>query len=303
MSKYDSLNTVVNTLTYLEVSSANSRLSRMESQLNRDVMLAREQAYSQQRAIDRVYGFIKQYDRVRGASEAGARFRYLQAMLLSMDLENFDESDLPSLEDRRIFLDLQNRVENLRSALATEIGEDGQRVVQDVIQLPRLIETAKEEYVAIEALNAARSAWLAGAWGTMLVALALLATLAGAFLPSYWDTQFADMVGGDQSYTLAPMLAYGGLAVLTALIALRFFVRASARKRVRQAAQTAGFQGVLPMKGAGASKSRFVSLVNRMRQLGADSGPYAYDRTTKKAMLAGIQGMEARLTAAREGLH
>ncbi|ABI76170.1 hypothetical protein HNE_2862 [Hyphomonas neptunium ATCC 15444] len=303
MSKYDSLNTVVNTLTYLEVSSTNSRLSRMESQLNRDIMLAREQAYSQQRAIDQVYGFIKQYEKLREASDAGARFRYLQATLLSMDLERFDESDLPGLEDRRIFLDLQNGVESLRSALGEEIGDDGQKVVRDVIHLPGLIDTAKEEYVALEALNAARRAWLAGAWGTILVALALLTILAGAFLPSYWDTQFADLMGGDQSYTLAPMLAYGGLAVLIALIALRFFVRAGARKRIRRAAQAAGFQGVLPMKGAGASKTRFLSLVTQMRHLGADSGPYAYDRTTNKAMLAGIEGMEARLTAARDGLH
>lgn len=303
MSKYDSLNTVVNTLTYLEVSSANSRLSRMESQLNRDVMLAREQAYSQQRAIDQVYGFIKQYEKVRGASEVGARFRYLQATLLSMDLENFDESDLPSLEDRRIFLDLLNGVENLRSALAADIGEDGQKVVQDVIQLPGLIGTAKEEYVAIEALEAARGAWLGGALGTILVALALMTTVAGAFLPSYWDTKLAEVMDGNQSYALAPMMTYGGLAVLIVLIALRFFARTGARRRVRKAARKVGFQGVLPVKGVGASKARFLNLVTQMRLLGADSGPYAYDRKTKKTMLAGIEALEARLSTARDALH
>lgn len=303
MSKYDSLNTVVNTLTYLEVSSANSRLSRMESQLNRDMMLAREQAYSQQRAIDQVYGFIKQYERVRAANDTGARFRYLQATLLTMDLENFDESDLPGLEDRRIFLDLKGNVDSLRSALGAEVGAEGQKVARDVIELPALIDTAKEEYVAVEALNAARGAWLAGGIGLALLFLALAVTLVGAFLPSFWDSQLAEVVGGNQSYELAPILAYGGLAVLAVLVVLRFLARSGARQRIRKAAQRAGFQGVLPMKGARVAKERFLNLVTQMRRLGADSGPHAYDRTTRDAMLAGIEAMETRLATARDGLH
>ena len=303
MSKYDSLNTVVNTLTYLEVSSANSRLSRMEAEMTQEFARARRQAFAQQHAIDTVYALRKQFAQIEAAAEAGPRLRYLQCMLLLMDLSRFNENALPDLQSREYFHNLHQQVQALKNQLAAQVGPEGEAVVQDLIQLPGLIGTAKEEYVAVEALNAAEGAWLAGGLGTFLMLLALAGAIAGYLLPQYWDTELAEVIDGNKTYVLAPIIAYGSLAVLAALVMLRFLSRMGARGRIMRAAKKVGTAGVLPLKSTGVSKQRFVALVTEMRRLGADSGPYAYDRTTKKAMLAGIDAMEARLAAARDALH
>jgi len=303
MSKNDSLNTVVNTLTYLEVSSANSRLSRMEAQMNREFAQARMQAFAQQHAIDTVYALRKQFAQVEAATDAGARLRHLQCMLLLLDLSRFNVNALPDLQSREYFHNLHQQVLALKNQLAAEIGPEGEAVTRDLILLPDLIDTAKEQYVALEALNAARGAWLVGGLCTVLMLLALLTTIAGSLLPRYWDTQLANYLDGNQTYALAPMLTYGGLVVLGVFVALRLVARSGARARIRRAAKKVNAKGVLPLKGAGASKKRLASLVSEMRRLGADSNPYAYDRTTKEKMLEGLEGMEARLAAARDALH
>ena len=77
MSKHDTFNTVVNTLTYLEVSSANKKLNRLEAQQNREFMQARATAYQHQRAIDQVYGLQKQFETVATSSDVKPIFRYL----------------------------------------------------------------------------------------------------------------------------------------------------------------------------------------------------------------------------------
>ena len=111
MSKNDTLNTVLNTLTYLEASSANSKLGRLEREQNRAFMQARSAAYAQQRAIDQVYGFRKQFDQVANDSGANPLLRFLQAELLMRDLFAFDEHDLPDLQSREYFLE-RIRIEN-----------------------------------------------------------------------------------------------------------------------------------------------------------------------------------------------
>lgn len=302
MSKNDTLNTVVNTLTYLEVSSANNKLNRLEAQQNREFMQARAAAYQHQRAIDQVYGLQKQYEKVATDSGVKPIFRYLQAELLTRDLEAFDEYELGDLESRNFFLELEKKTHRLRSELGAQVGEAGQTSVREFIELPPLIESAKLDHVYVEALSAAKGAWLASGFVTFIMILALLGSAAGAGFAYAQETDLAFIIDGNLSYQLAPMLVWGGLGVIGVLTVLRFLARAGAKRRINKARKRVGVSIRVPLLGKTASAKRAGDNVSRTIKLGSNRGPYAFDARTKKSLLEGISTLEKRFQAAQDAI-
>jgi hypothetical protein len=302
MSKNDTLNTVLNTLTYLEASSANSKLGRLEREQNRAFMQARSAAYAQQRAIDQVYGFRKQFDQVANDSGANPLLRFLQAELLMRDLFAFDEHDLPDLQSREYFLDLQTKVEQLRSQLEAQVGEDGQARVLEFIDLPPLIESSKRDHVYVEALSAAQGAWALSGPMTALLFIALLCCGAGAGLAYYWHTEISQFIDGNTSYRIAPLLVWGGLSAVVVLIALRIFARIGAKHRINAARKRVGITEKVPLLSAKESMKRAGESVRQSIKLGSDSGPYAYDGRTREGLLDSIKQLEKRFESARDAI-
>lgn len=299
MSKHDTLNTVVNTLTYLEVSSANKKLNRLEAQQNREFMQARAAAYQHQRAIDQVYGLQKQFETL--ATSAGVKpiFRYLQAELLVRDLEQFDEFELGDLESRKFFLNLEKKATDLKSELGAQVGGAGQVSVQEFIELPPLIESTKLDHVYVEALSAAEGAWLSSRFVTAIMILMLLGVAAAVGLAYSQESSWAFIIDGNLSYRLAPLLVWGGVAGIGALTLLRFFARAAAKGRIRRACKCVGITTRVPLLSKSASAKRAGENVSRSIKLGSDRGPYAIDARTKKSLLDGISTLEKRFAAAQ----
>ena len=69
-----------------------------------------------------------------------------------------------------------------------------------------------------------------------------------------------------------------------------------AKKYIARAKKEVGLSKHVRLLSVGQSRKRLAESAQRTRDLGADSGPYAFDRTTLKSMFAGIQAHEARLS-------
>ena len=303
MGKNDTLNTVVNTLTYLDVSAANSRLGRMEADMNRQFAMARMEAYQQQSAINQVSAFRKQFDQIETAEGLSDRLRYLQTTLLLMDLSEFDDDILPDLQSKDYFFNLQKQVSAYSRALEARIGPKGQEIVRDILQLPGLIESAKQDYVAVEALNAAEKVKFSSPLFTVLLWILLGGLLVAAALPFVWDSELSQMVDGETTYLIAPVVALVSFGLILLITLARIASRSKAKKYIARAKKEVGLSKHVRLLSVGQSRKRLAESAQRTRDLGADSGPYAFDRTTLKSMFAGIQAHEARLSASRQALH
>ena len=292
MGKNDTLNTVVNTLTYLDVSAANSRLGRMEADMNRQFAMARMEAYQQQSAINQVSAFRKQFDQIETAEGLSDRLRYLQTTLLLMDLSEFDDDILPDLQSKDYFFNLQKQVSAYSRALEARIGPKGKEIVRDILQLPGLIESAKQDYVAVEALNAAEKVKFGSPLFTVLLWILLGGLLVAAALPFVWDSELSQMVDGETTYLIAPVLALVSFGLILLITLARIASRNKAKKYIARAKKEVGLSKHVRLLSVGQSRKRLAESAQRTRDLGADSGPYAFDRTTLKSMFAGIQAMK-----------
>ncbi|WP_109809194.1 hypothetical protein [Sphingosinithalassobacter portus] len=257
MSKWD-YNSVINTLTYLDVSSANAKLRRIENELNRpvrDPVADREGlAFMANLELEKI--FDKFLMRDREMVRDGSAREYLETELLTFEVidhdpEDFDRPNYASKVDH-----LRRDLVYRRNKLVEKFGPDGERHIQDLIQLPYLINKIREGYVYEAAYQAQKGSWLLGRAGVALYAVGLALTFLAALMPAIWDGSLLKMMDGNASYFLAPVLMVAGIGIVGATAVLRFLSHARIKAAVAAAKKRVGFAGDVALLRGKAAKDR-----------------------------------------------
>ncbi|QIG81512.1 hypothetical protein [Stakelama tenebrarum] len=301
MSKWD-YNSVINTLTYLDVSSANAKLRRIENELSRpvrDPVADREGlAYMANFKLEQI--FDKLLARDRNMERDGSAREYLETELLTLEVIDHDPEDFDRPNYATKVDHLRQDLLYRRKKLAEKFGPEGQRYVEDLIQLPYLIHKTRQGYVYEAAYQAQKGSWLLGGAGVALYAVGLVLIVIAALMPTIWDGMLLGMMDGNASYFLAPVLMVAGLGVVGATAVLRFLSQARVKAGINAAKKRAGYAGNVALLRGKAAKDR--AYYNS-----SPFGPNTADRhsvpaETQSEKLEAIAVLERQLTEAQRWL-
>ncbi|MAN75358.1 MAG: hypothetical protein JKY71_07730 [Alphaproteobacteria bacterium] len=299
--KFD-YNSVMNTLTYLDVSSANAKLRRIEDQLNRPV---RDPAADREAAeLMANFKLEESFDKllVRDAKieKDGSAREYFQTEILALELVNHEPEDFDRPSYAAKVDQLRYATFKRRKELAEKFGNEGRRRIEDLIQLPSLIERTKKAYVFEEARRAHKGSWILNGAAIPMYMLGALLVGAAAWLPTYWDGPFLDVMNGDESYRLAPILFASGLGVVGAVAVIRLLVFLRIKTKIGRAKRGVNYEGNVPVSLSKAAKYRADRNARPTTQHTLDR--HKFDDSSQDGLKTGLKKLEKMLMDARHWL-
>ncbi|WP_084419802.1 hypothetical protein [Henriciella litoralis] len=299
--KFD-YNSVMNTLTYLDVASANAKLRRIEGQMNRparDPVADREAAeFMANFKLEAL--FDKLLARDAKIEKDGSAREYFQIELLALELVNYEPEDFDRPSYAAKVDQLRYSTFARRRELAEKFGEEGRRRIEDLIQLPSLIDRTKKAYVFEEARRAQKGSWILSGGAIPIYMLGALFVGAAAWLPTYWDGPFLEIMSGDESYRLAPILFTSGLGIVGAIAVLRLFVFSRIKTKIRRAKQQVSYEGEVPVSLSKAAKYRAHQSAHPITPNTLDR--HKFDDSSPEGLKTGLQKLEKMLIDARQWL-